>query len=261
MADPITKCDDLDERLTPYVDGEDEPVDRATVGAHLSRCAPCRKHADDERTGRDLVRQHRAALSPPAPAALRDRCLHLRETVAGPATAGRGSGYGAAIRRWAPLSVAATLVLAVAGVFVFGLNHGVEALAASLAIDHVKCFKVSARETTADAASAARQWQHEEGWSVSVPASAPAEQLRLLDVRRCYSTDGKAAHMMYKWRGAPLSVYVLPAETGHDAIVRKVGQRAVIWSANRRTYAIVDAGDSPPDELTRVVGYLKANVQ
>ena len=47
------------------------------------------------------------------------------------------------VRRWAPLSLAATLVLAVAGVFVFGLNNRVEALAASLAVDHVKCFKVS----------------------------------------------------------------------------------------------------------------------
>ena len=261
MADPIKHCDDLAERLTPYVDGEDQPADRAAVGAHLNRCPPCRKHADDERTGRDLVREHRAGLCPPAPAALRDRCLQLRETVGNQATAGRGSAYGAMIRRWAPLSVAATLVLAIAGVFVFGLNHGVEALAASLAIDHVKCFKVSARERAADASSAARQWQQDEGWPVAVPASAPAEQLRLLDVRRCYSTDGKAAHIMYKWRGAPLSVFVLPAETGHDTIVHKVGQRAVIWSANRRTYAIVDAGDSPPDEINRVVSYLKANVQ
>jgi anti-sigma factor (TIGR02949 family) len=260
MADPIN-CDDLDERLTPYVDGEAEPADRAAVGAHLNRCPPCRKHADDERTARELVREHRAELCPQAPPALRDRCLQLRDSVGAQAATGRGSRYGGFVRRWAPLSVAATLVLAVAGVFVFGLNNRVEALAASLAVDHVKCFKVSAPDASADAPAESRQWQQDQGWPVAVPASAPAEQLQLLDVRRCYSTDGKAAHMMYKWRGAPLSLYVLPEETGHDQIVRKVGHRAVIWSANRRTYAVVDDGQSPPEDLTRVIGYLKANVQ
>ena len=67
-----------------------------------------------------------------------------------------------------------------------------------------------------------------------------------MDVRRCYSTDGKAAHIMYQWRGTPLSLYVLPEDTGFDRIVRKLGHRALIWSANRRTYAIVDDGESPP---------------
>src|SRR5688572_8780642 len=122
MADPIRNCGDLEERLTPYVDGEAAPADRAEVGAHLSRCPPCRKHADDERQARDLVREHRAGLCPPAPAALRDRCLHLEDSVGGRATTVRGAGYGAVVRRWAPLSLAATLVLAVAGVFLFGLN-------------------------------------------------------------------------------------------------------------------------------------------
>ena len=50
-----------------------------------------------------------------------------------------------------PLSLAATLVLAVAGVFVFGLNNRVEALAASLAVDHVKCFKCRRNAAHADA--------------------------------------------------------------------------------------------------------------
>lgn len=259
MADPITNCRDLDERLTPYVDGEAEPADRAAVGAHLDRCPPCQKHADDERSARDLLREHRASLSATAPPALRDRCARLRNTAS--VTAGRGSRYGAVIRRWAPLSVAATLVLAVAGVFVFGLNNRVEALAASLALDHVKCFKVTASSATAEAATASRQWHQDRGWPVSVPASVPAEQLKLVDVRRCYSTDGQAAHMLYRWRGAPLSLYVLPEATGHDQVVRKVGHRAVIWTANRRTYAVVDDGDSTPEDLIRVIGYLKANVQ
>ena len=257
MADRIRTCGELDERLTPFVDGEAAPADRAAVGAHLAACPPCQKHADDERTARDLVREHRAELRPAAPAALRARCHRLRGD--GRETAPRP--FGATIRRWAPLSVAATVVLAVAAVFLFGLNDGAQALAASLAVDHVKCFKVSVPTTPADAAAESRQWQQYQGWPVVIPATAPAEELQLIDVRRCYSSDGRAAHLMYNWRGTPLSLYVLPRDTRRERALRSVGHDAVIWSDRQRTYAVVTARRSPPDDLTRVVAYLKATAR
>jgi anti-sigma factor RsiW len=255
MADRIRSCGDLDERLTPFVDDEAAPAERAAVGAHLAACPPCRKHADDERTARDLVREHRAGLCPPAPAALKSRCSHLRGGARRPA------GFGAAIRRWAPLSVAATLVLAVAAVFLFGLNDGAQALAASLAVDHVKCFKVSVPVAAADAGIEGQQWQRRHGWPVVIPPTAPAEDLQLVDVRRCFSSDGRAAHLMYKWRGSPLSLFVLPQDTRREGVVKKVGQEAVIWSANQRTYAVVASNDAPRDDLSRVIAYLKATAR
>ena len=266
MADRIKSCTELDERLTPFVDGEATPADTAAVGAHLDACPPCRKHADDERSARDLVREHRAGLCPPAPPSLRARCDRLREDLASPSGAQQapaattGHGFAATLRRWAPLSVAATLVLAVAAVFLLGLNDGAEALAASLAIDHVKCFKVSVPAAPADAAVESRAWQQKQGWPVVIPATAPAEELQLLDVRRCYSSDGRAAHLMYNWRGTPLSLYVLPQDTRRERVLRKVGKDAVIWSANQRTYAVVASATSPAD-LTRVVDYLKARAR
>ena len=162
------------------------------------------------------------------------------------------------MRRWAPLSLAATLVLAVAGVIVFGLNDRVEALAASLALDHVKCFKLSGTDGRAEPAAEARTWERSQGWAITVPPDEPARQLTLVDVRRCYSTDGRAAHMMYTWRGAPLSVYVLQGEVGRDQIVDRMGSEAVIWCANRRTYAVV--ADGHPD-LAPIVDYVKAHVR
>ena len=257
MAERIKNCGDLDERLTPFVDGEATADDRSAVGAHLAACPPCRKHADDERTGRDLVRDHRAELRAAAPPALRDRCARLRPFSAGPAP----RAFGAALRKWAPLSVAASLVLAVAAVFLLGLNDGAQALAASLAMDHVKCFKVSVPTATADAAVESRQWAQSQGWPVIIPPTAPAEELQLVDVRRCYSSDGRAAHLMYNWHGTPLSLYVLPQDTRRERALRKVGHDAVIWSHDQRTYAVVTARRSPPGDLTRVVAYLKATAR
>ena len=265
MADRIKSCADLDERLTPFVDDEATPDERAAVGAHLGKCPPCRKHADEERTARDLVRGHRAGLCPTAPASLRARCDRLREGLGDQARVNHDNvvrgAFAATLRKWAPLSVAATLVLAVAAVFLLGLNDGAEALAASLALDHVKCFKVSAPATTADAVVESRVWEQKQGWPVVIPPTAPAEELQLVDVRRCYSTDGRAAHLMYKWRGRPRSLYVLPQDTRRQRVLRKIGQDAVIWSANQRTYAVVASEHTPAADLTRVVTYLKATAR
>src|SRR5262249_55500798 len=112
------------------------------------------------------------------------------------------------LRRWAPLSVAATLVLAVAGVFLFGLNDRVEAVASGLVLDHVKCFAMPGNPSPTDLAQSASRWQQDQGWPITVAATDSAEQLRLVNVRRCFTTDGRAAHLLYSWRGAPLSVYV-----------------------------------------------------
>jgi anti-sigma factor (TIGR02949 family) len=253
MADDIKTCGDLDEHLAAFVDGEAAPGARGAIAAHLAACPPCRMRAEAERSARDIVRDHRAALCPQAPAALRERCSRLRQGDVGP----RASSF---LRKWAPLSVAATLVLAVAGVFLFGLNNRVEALAASLTVDHVKCFKVSGAAGRADAAAAARTWEQDHGWAVTVPPGTAAEQLQLVDVRRCFSTDGRAAHMMYSWRGAPLSLYVVPENARYEQVVRKMGHQTVIWCVNQRTYAVVADGQSP-QELTRVVEYLKANAK
>jgi len=260
MADDIKTCRDLEEHFAPYVDGQDAPADRRAVETHLGGCPPCGERAAAERDARDLVSQNRDRLRSAAPAELRARCAALSGASAlANAPAAHASRRTAAIRRWAPLSLAATLVLAVAGVFVFGLNDRVEALAASLAIDHVKCFKVSGAPAHTEPAAAERDWQHDQGWAIVVPQSAPAQQLTLVDVRRCFSTDGRAAHMMYTWRGKPLSLYVLPENVGRDRVVDKMGHEAVVWCANNRTYAVVAGGH--PQDLAQVVDYMKAHAK
>jgi anti-sigma factor RsiW len=258
MADEIIrKCDDLDECLAPFVDREDPPAARRAVAQHLDACPPCRAHAADEAATRELVHAHRDSLRVTAPDTLRARCAQSTSTVN--IDSASGSRRSALIRRWAPLSLAATLVLAVAGVFVLGLNNPVEALAATLTLDHVKCFKVGEVHPDTNPVVAARDWEQAQGWPIVVPNALPAEQLTLVDVRRCYSSDGKAAHLLYSWRGAPLSLYVMPEDAGHAGTVKKMGRDAVIWCAKGRTYAVVADADTPG--LARIVDYMKANAR
>lgn len=263
MADDIKNCRELDEHLAPYVDGEETPAARRSIEAHLAGCPPCHDHAAAERAARDLVAEHRDDLRVEAPGALRARCAAL--SAPADAIAGRAGDRHATVwtvRRWVPLSLAASLVLAVAGVFLFGLNDRVEALAASLAVDHMKCFKMPDNPAHAEPAVAERDWQQDQGWPIVVPPSEPALQLKLVDVRRCFSSDGRAAHMLYTCRGVPVSLYVSQepdGNAGRDRVVDKLGHEAVIWCANRRTYAVVAAGGQK--DLSRVVEYMKAHVR
>ena len=94
---------------------------------------------------------------------------------------------------------------------------------------------------------------------MTVPPTEPAEQLRLVNVRRCLTSDGRAVHMLYTWHGAPLSVYVLQENAGRDSVVDQMGHEAAIWCANGRTYAIV--ADGHPSDLTHIVDYMKARVR
>ena len=253
MAKP--KCREVEALFTPYVDGEAAPQERTDVEAHLTKCPPCREAVSDERTARDVLKARATALREAAPAPLRERCAACADGVP-------QSGVASVLRRrpWVPLSLAATALLAVGWVFLFGVNDRVEALAAQLALDHVKCFQFPPSSRAArDAAALSREWGAAQGWAISVPSSLASEQLELIGVRRCLSTQGGLAHIMYRWHGAPLSVYVLNRTLGGapatDEVVPKLGEQAVIWSSDGRTYAVVGRGR--PAELQNLAAYVR----
>ena len=249
----MSKCRDLEPLLAAYVDGEAPVAERATVDAHIERCPPCRARIAGEQIAHDVLRAHRGALRVAASDALRARCAGRRQAAR--------FGRALALRPWLPLSLAATLVLAVAGVFVFGVNSSVEALATQLTLDHVKCFKLAAAEAGTPA-DAGQHWADTQGWALTVPASSPPEQLQFVCVRRCFVTDGRVAHLMYRWRGEPLSVYVLPS-AGHpgldEDVVERFGHEAVLWTDRGRTYVVLARGR--PEALQGVVKYVRANVR
>src|SRR5213075_1547022 len=113
----MSKCRDLDPLFAPYADGDVPAADRASVEAHLAKCPPCRDRVAEQRTVRAALAAGRPSLRASAPEELRARCA----AHAG-ASRRRLAGGGAFVRRWVPLSVAATIVLAIAGVFLFSPN-------------------------------------------------------------------------------------------------------------------------------------------
>lgn len=249
MADEIRNCRDVEERLTPYVDGESREDVRREIDAHLTACPPCRVQADTERGGRELIRDHRDALRVAAPSTLRARCA----AHAHPRSGSR------VLRRWVPLSLAASLLLAAAGVTIFSIANPTTALAAGFALDHMKCFRVCDTDHRLDASVAESKWQRAEGWSIVVPPSAEDEQLELVNLRRCLSTDGLAAHLLYRWHGQPLSLYVLPRAVDGDRVIDGLGHETAVWTAAGRTYALVTPGH--PEDFDTVVHYVRTHAR
>ena len=265
-------CRDVDALLAAYVDGETGSCDCDQVRAHVDACAVCRERVAAQRSAREVLHARRTGLRACAPAHLKARCASL--AAQRPAAAEEKPERSAAwsprpaavtpripasfLRRWAPLSVAATLVFAVAAVFGLGLNDKVQALAFQTTIDHVACTRFNAGSGARDPLRAATEWREKAGWPITIPAAA-SSNLELRAVRRCGVIDGSLAHLMYSWMGEPLSVYVLPKRTvGHaEAFVHRFGHNAVMWSQNERTYIVVTR--HPRDAaLEKVVAYVRA---
>jgi anti-sigma factor RsiW len=250
----MSKCQDLEPLLATYVDGEAPAVDRDVVDAHLNRCQPCRDRVAGERVVRSVIAARRTGLRGCASDQLRARCL-AHATPMRP--------LARVVRTWVPLSLAATLVLAVAGAFMLGLNNPVEAIAAQFTLDHLMCFQFAPeRGGHADAGEAGRAWSATQGWPLQVPPSSASAQLELLGVRRCVMSGKQAAHVLYKWRGQPLSVFVVPQRLRpgqSNEMVEKFGHEAVVWSAGERTYVVLARGR--PSELEPVVGYVQTNAR
>ena len=241
----MAECRDLESLFAPYVDGHAQPGERATIDAHLRTCPACRDRVAGESEIRTAIAERRTALRSSASDDLRRRCAasaRAAEPVVIAAPAPSPSR-----RVWVPLSMAATILLAVAGVFFYGLRGGGEALAAQLVVDHVKCFEFAPEpKLLPDAQAVAREWVTARGWNLKLPDNRPSEELQILGVRRCISTDGSTAHVMYRWHGKPLSVYVLNHEDKavgkSPRLVERLGEEAILWCARGRTYAVVARG-------------------
>ena len=232
-------CNEIDAIMTAYVDGEVDPAAAAAVRDHLAECPSCRERASVESTARQVLHARAVALSARAPAALRARCV-----AAAPATTtARGHGAPVGWRRrisgWVPLSMAATVLLALGAVFVLGQNERLEAaFAAQLALDHDRCFThLQDVLPDLDQRQAEMRLAGDNGLDVAMPPESA--EFDLIDVRQCLYDDGEMAHVLCEWRGEPVSLYVVPDRSDGEQILEIVGHDAVIWSQNDNAYVLV----------------------
>lgn len=245
----MMNCQDAEHQMTPLVDGELAAADAEAVNAHLAACPACRQAAEQEQTGRRVLRECAPRLAAHAPGSLKRR-------VRGAMPAAQKSRPRA--WRWA-LAAAATLAIFAGLVAVAGVVRPVPMFAAQATLDHLKCLRFGPHSASSDTKVIEASWKAWQGWDLKVPAGQAAG-LRLLGYRRCVLTEGKLAHLIYERSGSVVSLFVLP---GGPVVTRAelemFGQDAVIWSSHGRTYALVGRGSR--GALTLVAASLELELQ
>lgn len=258
-----TECHACEPIFASYVDGEAPAGDRERIEKHIEACSCCRDGLAQEQAAHEALRARRSGLRTCASEHLKARCAaYAKLQPTAPAVRlAPATMRPSLIRRWAPMSLAAALVLAVAAMFGLRLTNPAQALALQTTVDHVKCARFHLPDGAVDPVTTAAQWQARFGWPLRLPTAAepPAESgLQLRTVRRCAVTDGRVAHLIYSYQGEPLSVYVLPKRALVDEakFVRRFQHETVMWSQGDRTYIIVSSGQR--DGLTRMMAYVSA---
>ena len=232
-------CADVDSLMTPFIDGELEAGEAADVEQHLAACPPCDDRATCERTARLVVHARAAEFATPAPALLRARCVAAAASGGEPAAA--EPGWRRRVAGWVPLSVAATLLLAVGGVFLMGQNDRLEAaFVAQLALDHDRCFGDLHSVPGFGQREAEAKLANDYGWHVSLPAES--HEFDVVDVRRCMYDAGDMAHVLCEWRGQPVSLFVAQQRAGSEDVLEIMGRNAVTWTEDDSTYVLMAKG-------------------
>ena len=248
----MTCCREIHRLTTPYIDAEASTNELAAVEQHLRRCPACQRRIAAERAARETLKRHchsAVVEGPAAPEALRTRLAHLpAETVVV-----RGS-------RWRHVAVAAALVGActVTATAIF-TQSSATVLAAQLVADHMKCFFSGTDRGNLDPLQVGDRLKTRYGFDVPVPGSNPAIGLRLIGARRCLSSDGRTAHLLYSWNGTSVSLYVIPGDSRPPAAVHVMGHDERIWSRHNRTYVVVSR--EAASDVTPVVEYLQRATQ
>jgi anti-sigma factor RsiW len=231
------------------VDDEASAVDRERVGRHLGECPACRGHVIAEQQAREIVRAHGGALMEHAPLALRARCASS-SAVAWPRLARRAMPRLS--RTGWPMALAATIVLAIAGVMLYGLVlDPSEAVAAQLTLDHLKCFALFEEPSALAPADVQAALKARYGFDVLLPDGDHADGLALVGGRRCVYLEGLVAHLLYRRGGVPVSLFVLPpgAKLSHTEL-EVLGHTAVAFTRAGRTWVVL--ARSPRADVERI---------
>lgn len=271
----MSDCHSIESLVTPYVDGELPAGDLASIDRHLAACPRCRSRVEAERSVQCLLADRRDALAAvSAPVALRTRCRQpaVATRVDAPGRPG-GAGLGRvaalpaarSIPGWRaralPLAVAATLLIALASLAVYRLTQSpVRVIAAELTADHVKCFVLHGgradRPSTAEVEQALSTMF---GWSADLPGAPEQAGLELVGARPCLYAEGRVAHIMYRYQGRPVSVFMLPDTARTQDLFEVMGHQAVVWTTGGRTFVLV--AREPAADVERLARFVHAGLR
>jgi len=231
-----TNCEHLQPLLAACADGAASEADRALVTTHVQTCAACAHALQVQQLMHQAMARRGRATADVAPPGLRTR---IAANLAAERSPVIDVGWRTRLSAFAAAAVVVLALGAVALPVITGRSTVV--LAAQLALDHLKCFTIDGHDhgEVLSVAEAEAELLNDYGWQLSVPPSAGSDQGRLLAVRRCLYGDGRAAHLLYRVDGEPVSLFILPGLERPVDQLSLLGHDEVVWNANGRTFMLV----------------------
>lgn len=141
----------------------------------------------------------------------------------------------------------------------YAVVSGSQALfVAGLTLDHVKCFALSSSASpNANASMVSSDLRRDYGWRLSVPAASKELRLDLVGARRCLSSDGTVAHVLYRHEGKPVSLFMVPGHAREAGALSMLGHESRIWSRGDTTFVLV--GSEGAAGIDPVARYFEAS--
>jgi hypothetical protein len=203
--------------------------------------------------------------------ALRSRCASLTRAtntadVARPPsrrwTFGAPLGPASSRRaRLTPFALAASLVLVGGGAFLYEFTgRSATLLAAELTADHMKCIAVNNVFGMHEGSAVVENSMAAGfGWQARLPEQPEHAGLELVGARPCLYAEGRVAHIMYRYRGRPVSVFMLPHKIRPESLTKVMGHQCAIWSSGDRTFVLI--AREPRGDVERLASFVHASLR
>jgi hypothetical protein len=239
MTNP--NCEQFEPLLAACADGAASEAERVRVTAHVATCAACAQALQVQQLMHQTMARRGRGAADSAPPGLRTR---IAATLAAERPPVIDIGWRTRLSAFAAAAVMVLALGAVALPVITGRSNVV--LAAQLALDHLKCFTIDGHDhgTVLSVAEAEAELLQDYGWQLKVPETAGSAQGRLISVRRCLYGDGRAAHLLYRVDGDPVSLFILPGLERPAEQLSLLGHDEVVWNTGGRTFMLVGKGGS-----------------
>jgi anti-sigma factor RsiW len=133
-------------------------------------------------------------------------------------------------------------------------------MAAELTADHVKCVTMNRLLGSRQSPEAVEQAMLSEfGWRIRMPEQLRRDGLELVGSRPCLYGEGRMAHLMYRYEGRPVSIFMLPDAARPRELIDVLGHEAAIWSVDRRTFVLI--AREPRADVERMASLVRASLR
>jgi anti-sigma factor RsiW len=248
------KCDDMQELIGPYVDGELGLLTGVEVERHLNDCPICAQEYEDHRALRAALRVSDLYIKPPAPFEKRVRAA-VRQAGKGEPAPRRFSW------QWLTVAAAAVILAAVSVIIIARLTGRADKdqLAQEVVAGHVRSLMAShLTDVPSSDQHTVKPW-----FNGKLDFSPPVKDLAsegfpLIGGRLDYLANQPVAAIVYQHRQHYINVFVWPstAELGNDASESaRQGYNEIHWvEAGMSYWAVSDLNSA---ELRQFVSLLK----